>query len=57
MNNLENLELIPMSMTELITVDAGHKGLAYDIGHAIGEGISGAITIAGCIALFFTPKS
>lgn len=58
MENLEikSLGLMTLSTEELTNYNAGHHGLAYDIGHFIGETIVVIGAVAGIVALILVPK-
>jgi hypothetical protein len=55
--NLSNIELTELSNQEMSIIDAGHKGIAYSIGHAVGESIQVASCILGLVAFILAPKS
>ena len=55
--NLSNFELTELSNQEMSIIDAGHKGIIYKIGHAVGEGLQVTGCLLGIIAFILTPKS
>lgn len=50
-------KMIDLTIEEMLLIDGGHKGVAYQIGHAIGEAANVIGTAAGFVALFLMPKS
>lgn len=47
---MENIQLL--SSTELLDVNGGHNGAAYEFGRSLGK----ALIMVACIAFFFSPK-
>lgn len=49
--------LVELKNNELLEINGGHKGAAYEAGAAVGDFITKAGVILGIAALFFMPKS
>lgn len=47
---MKNIKLL--SSTELVEINGGHQGAAYEFGHALGK----ALIMASCVMFFFMPK-
>ncbi len=55
--NLEFYGMDNLSIEENMTIAGGHDGVAYKLGHALGQTVKFVGTVAGVVVLFFIPKS
>ena len=49
--------IVELKNTELIEINGGHHGSAYNAGAAVDDFITKAGFVCGLVALFFMPKS
>jgi len=47
--SLEGYGIETLSFEDLLTIDGGHQGTAYAVGHAVGEGVAAVKEVAECI--------
>lgn len=48
----KNITLQRLSNEELLTINGGHDGTAYNVGKALGEGIAAGLKLIGLGRLF-----
>ncbi len=46
-----------LSNTEIIEINGGHNGTAYEAGQACRQALENTLLIMACVAFFFAPKS
>lgn len=46
-----------LKFDELIEINGGHQGPAYQAGVEVGHFLTGLATVAACVAIFLMPKS